>query len=72
MAKRAGHRGAKPAAVTFVQRWGRVMNSHLHHHILLPDGVFVLDEKGDTLRLIPLPSPTDDDIVALVKRIAKR
>ena len=72
MAKRAGHRGAKPAAVTFVQRWGRVINANLHFHVLLPDGVFVQGEKADALRLFPLPPPTDEDIVALVQKIAKK
>jgi hypothetical protein len=72
MAKRAGHPRAKVAAVTFIQRWGRVVNSHVHFHSLLPDGVFVLDRSGAALRVVPLPPPTDEDIAALALKVARR
>ena len=71
MARRVGHGEGKPAAVTFVHRAGRVLNSHPHLHSLLPDGVFV-DKGGDVLRFVPLEPTPDDDIAGLVKRIAKR
>ncbi len=71
-AKQAGHRGARTAAVTFIHRSGRVLNSHVHFHILVPDGVFVLDEARSSLRLRPLAAPTDEDILTLALKIAKR
>ena len=70
-ARRAGHVGAKTAAVTFVQRFGGAMNSNLHLHVLLPDGVFVLGEK-ETFELVVLPPPEDEEILQLAKRVGRR
>lgn len=70
-AKRAGYRRAKTAAVAFVQRFGGALNSNLHFHVLMPDGVFVLDEN-ENLCLIPLAAPENDDVLFLLQKIARR
>jgi hypothetical protein len=71
-ARREGFGKAKNAAVVFVQRFGGALNSNVHAHALLPDGVFVLDDKSHALRLLRLPPPTDKDIVRLTQRLARR
>ena len=63
--------GVKSAAVTFVQRFGGALNLNVHLHVLLPDGVFVLEEK-ERFRVVPLPPPEDEDIARLVQKIARR
>jgi hypothetical protein len=70
-AKRAGLCGVKTAAVTFIQRFGGALNLNVHAHVLLPDGVFVL-EKTEILSFVPLPPPEDEDIARLVQKIAQR
>lgn len=72
MAKRRGEKGALCGAVTFVHRAGRVINAHLHFHILLPDAVFVRREREDALRLFPLPKPFGPDLLWLIQKIARR
>jgi hypothetical protein len=70
-AKRAGHPGAKTAAVAFVQRFGGALNCNVHAHVLLPDGVFVLD-NSDAFVFVPLPPPENKDILRLTERLARR
>lgn len=70
-AKALGYQGAKTAAVSFIHRAGRAINSHVHLHILMPDAVFIPSEK-DTLDLLALPAPTDKEITELVKKIARK
>ncbi len=72
MARRAGHRDAQTAAVTFVQRFGGALNCNVHFHILLPDAVFVPQPGSDTLCVLALPPPTGRDIEALLRRLARR
>ena len=42
-ARRLGLRGGQVVAVTFVQRFGGILNLNPHFHTLMPDGVFVED-----------------------------
>lgn len=72
VAKKAGFPGAKTAAVAFVQRFGSAINLNLHLHILMPDAVFVNDSDKDTFELVELPPPTDEQVLHLTKRVAKR
>jgi len=57
-------------AVTFVQRFGGLVNLNVHFHIVVPDGVFV--EDGDGLRLVMLPVPTNANVLAILDRIMRR
>jgi hypothetical protein len=70
-AKRAGHAGARTAGVTFIQRFGGAMNSNLHMHVLLPDGVFVPGE-GETFEFAELLPPEDEDVLRLAQRLGRR
>ena len=73
MARRAGHRGAKCASVTFVQRFGGALNLNVHLHVLLPDAVFLPGEtEDDELVLLPLAPPEDKDIQSILEKVVRR
>ena len=50
-------------------RWKRP--SWVHHHTLVPDGVFYEDDDG-ALQFHGLPPPTDEDVQRLVATVRKR
>jgi hypothetical protein len=58
-------------SVTFVQRFGSALNANPHFHNLTPDGVFT-DDGSDTLSFHPLPPPTDNDVLSVATRTARR
>jgi hypothetical protein len=66
--------GAPPEArfggVTFVQRFGASLNSHLHYHCCLTDGVFSADR--DELRFHEATALGEAEVVALQERVRKR
>ena len=68
-ARGLGVKDGKPGAITFVQRFGSILNLNPHFHNLHPDGVFTLDTKGRAL-FIPLKPPTDEDVLSIVERIS--
>ncbi len=71
--RRLGIRDGQTGSVTFVQRFGGVLQLFPHLHILVPDGLFVPGEDhGAPLAFEPLPPPDDDDIRRLVVRVATR
>ena len=73
MARRAGHRDARCASVTFVQRFGGAVNANVHLHVLAPDAVFVPGEtEDDVLRVVPLPVPEDKDILGILQKVVRR
>jgi hypothetical protein len=73
MARRAGHRGAKCASVTFVQRFGGALNLNVHLHVLLPDAVFLPGEtEDDELVVVPLAPPGDKDLQAILEKVVRR
>jgi hypothetical protein len=57
-------------AVTFVQRFGSMLNLNCHAHALVPDGVFAANSDGSVL-FHPLPPPWDDDVAKLLEQIAR-
>ena len=69
--RQAGIPDGQPGAVTFIQRFGGILNLNPHFHSLLLDGLFV---QGPDERLVfkPLPPPTDEDIQQLTERLAER
>ena len=73
-ARRLGLRGGQVGAVTFVQRFGGILNLNPHFHTLIPDGVFLedADAPGGPLAFVTLPLPTDAEIAALGLRLATR
>jgi hypothetical protein len=60
-----------PAAVTFCQRFGSILNLHPHFHVIVPDGVFVPDASGRA-RWVPHSGPSGPDIEHLATRVAIR
>ena len=69
--RQAGIPEGQPGAVTFIQRFGGILNLNPHFHSLLLDGLFV---QGPDEQLVfkPLPPPTDEDIQQLTERLAER
>ena len=43
-ARAVGVRNGEAGAITFVQRFGGLLNLNVHYHLVVPDGVFVADE----------------------------
>ena len=71
--RRARARGIRDAwcgAVTFVQRFGSLLNLNCHAHALLPEGVFAPGDDG-RVTFHPLPPPWDDDVEGLVRQVAR-
>lgn len=70
-ARKLGVTAPMPAALTAIQKFGSAVNLHPHAHTLAPDGVFALN-PDDTLRFVPLPQPTEQDIENIASGIARR
>lgn len=68
--RRRGLRG-QPGAVTFVQRFGGLVNLNVHFHALVADGLFTRAEDG-AWRFHALPPPSDEDVAAILARVAAR
>jgi hypothetical protein len=68
----AGLHDAETGAVTFIQRFGGVLNLFPHFHSMQPDGLFVPSSAGDEVEFRPLPPPTDEELTALATRLARR
>ena len=51
---------------------GSALNANLHLHLIVPDAVFVHKDGAQSLQTIELPPPTDDQIVKVLQKIARR
>jgi hypothetical protein len=49
-----------------VQRFGGALNLNVHFHCVIPDGVFVLEDGS--VRFVELEPPSDDDVMAVLRR----
>ena len=67
--RRMGINMPQTGAITFVQRFGSLLNLNVHFHSLLPDGVFQHVNNGVVFR--PIPPPSGQDIERLVLQIAR-
>ena len=56
--------------MTFVQRFGGLVNLNVHFHLVVPDGVFVSGDEG--LRFEMLPVPTNANVLAILDRIMRQ
>ena len=56
-------------AVVAIQRAGSALNLNIHAHALLPDGVFIRDERG--VVVFRRAKPSTKDVMVLVERIAR-
>lgn len=70
VARKRGLRTPLTGAVTFVQRFGGLVNLNVHFHLVVPDGVFAEDGAG--LRFEMLPVPTNANVLAILDRIMRR
>ncbi len=70
VARKRGLPTPRTGAVTFVQRFGGLVNLNVHFHLVVPDGVFVDDDQG--LRFELLPVPTNADVLAILDRLLRR
>ena len=71
-ARARGVRDGQTGAVTFVQRFGGLLQLSVHYHLVVPDGVFVIDEVTGELSLVPLPGPSEAEVLAILDRVAAR
>jgi len=71
-ARRYGIRDGRSGCVTVIQRFGGGLNLNIHFHTLLFDGVFFAEGEKGTLGFWPLPPPTDEEVGAVLVRIAAR
>jgi hypothetical protein len=60
----------KPGGITVIQRFASLLALNVHFHSLVFDGVYTVREDG-AVRFIPLPPPTDEEIVALTKKVGR-
>jgi hypothetical protein len=65
-ARKRGLRTPLTGAVTFVQRFGGLVNLNVNYHLVVPDGVFVESDEG--LRFEMLPVPTNANVLAILDR----
>jgi hypothetical protein len=70
VARGRGIRASQTGAITFVQRFGGLVNLNVHFHLVVPDGVFIDD--ADRLAFALHPVPTSTDVLAILDRIARR
>jgi hypothetical protein len=70
VARTRGIRAPLTGAVTFVQRFGGLVNLNVHFHLIVPDGVFASD--GERLRFEILPVPTNANVLAILDRVMRR
>jgi hypothetical protein len=70
VARARGVVAPQTGGVTFVQRFGGLVNLNVHFHVVVPDGVFVDD--GDQLAFVMHPMPTTSDVLAILDRIVRR
>src|SRR5438876_94277 len=62
---------AQCGAVTFIQRFGSTLNSNLHLHTLVLDGVYAADDDGRP-QFQALPAPDDQEVERLATLLAER
>jgi hypothetical protein len=69
-ARRAEVVAPRTGAVTFVQRFGGALNLNVHFHCVIADGVFV--QEDGSVRFVELAPPSDDDLMAVLRRVVAR
>jgi hypothetical protein len=71
--RRLERQKVQPGSVTFIQRFGSVLNANTHFHFIVIAGVF-LDRTAQGLkpRCIKVDSPSDADIADVVQKTSCR
>jgi hypothetical protein len=44
----------------------------VHFHRVVPDAVFVIDKATGELSSVPVPAPSDDEVLAILDRVVRR
>ena len=57
--------------LSFVQRFGGLVNLNVHFHVVVPDGVFVKEDVGP-VHFVEVGSPEDEDVLAVLKKVVRR
>jgi Putative transposase len=47
--------GARTGVVTLIQRFGSALNLNIHQHMLIPDGVYTLEQNGPRFHSVGAP-----------------
>ena len=71
VARARGIREPNTGAITFVQRFGGLVNLNVHFHLVVPDGVFVAADGGG-LAFVMHPVPTRAEALAILDRVIRR
>jgi hypothetical protein len=72
--RRAAARGVvgRGGAITAIQRCGSALNTNIHFHTLVAEGVFVEDESGDCRFEAAERPPTDVEVGGLLAAVRRR
>ena len=70
-AKQQAVRKPQVGAVCFTQRFGSRLDLNVHHHAVLPDGVFALDDAGAP-HFVELAAPSDEELEKILVRIVRK
>ena len=70
-ARERGIEGGQTGMVTALQRAGGALNTNVHFHTLVLDGVFT-EAPGGALAFHPAPAPTDAEVAAALTTIRQR
>jgi hypothetical protein len=70
-ARERGISGGQTGMVTALQRTGSGLNTNLHFHTLVLDGVFTEEPRG-ALVFQPAPAPSDAEVAAVLATIRQR
>ena len=65
-------RRARSGAVQFPQRFGNSLNLNVHYHVVLVDGVFVLERGSERAQFHPLPGPDAIDLETIATSVEIR
>lgn len=63
-------KGAAPAQLHAIQRFGSSVNLHIHDHAVASDGVFALEDGR--LRFYPAPAPSPSELGELTEQLRRR
>jgi len=63
---------ARSGAVQFPQRFGGSLNLNVHYHVVLTDGVFVLEPGSERADFHPLPGPAAIDLETIAVNVEIR
>jgi hypothetical protein len=71
-ARREGVRRPQVGAVCATQRFGSRLDLNVHHHAVLPDGVFTLEGEEDTVSFAKLAVPAREELSHILERVAAK